>query len=138
MVRAAVPEAAVNENGDSLPREDDVRASGGGLVVDAISEAPPPEQSAQGGLGSGIPAPNSGHLLGAREGHTGSLAPGPVLTMVLWFGYITRPIRRSRPYPYGQRGDVVANSIRHPQDMVDWRRRHRVPAWKLPSGEEVS
>ena len=83
MVWAAVPEAAVHENGDPLPREDDVRASGRRLVVDAISEALPPEQLAQNGFGSGIPAPNSGHLLGAREGHAETLALGPVLTMVL-------------------------------------------------------
>ena len=54
MVRAAVPEAPVHEDGDPLPGEDDVRASGRRFEVDPISEAPPPEQSAKDGLGPGI------------------------------------------------------------------------------------
>src|SRR5690606_20715638 len=67
--RASVPEAAVYEDGELLPRKSQVRTTTRGLVVEPVSRALGPEGLPQRELGGGVLAPDSRHVLGAGKRH---------------------------------------------------------------------
>jgi DNA (cytosine-5)-methyltransferase 1 len=59
MLRAGMPEAAIDENCNARPRENDVRSApepGNGRVVDPIAKPSTMQLASQGHLGSGVPA----------------------------------------------------------------------------------
>lgn len=60
---AAVPLAAVNEDGDLRAGEDQIGASAVHTDLEAVAQAVGPERTTQPQLRAGIPAADSGHVL---------------------------------------------------------------------------
>ena len=61
-----MPEATINEDGDALRRENDVRAAYRCAGMQPVAKPVPPEQSAQESLRAGMAATYARHLLRSR------------------------------------------------------------------------
>jgi hypothetical protein len=69
---AAMPETAVNEDGDLSAGEDDVGSSCGGLVMEAIASISTPQGLSENVFRSGVLGAYARHHLGASERHDAS------------------------------------------------------------------
>ena len=78
MIRAAVPEAAINEDCNTGARKDDVRPPGWRYRVHPVPEAGPPKQPPKHDLGGGVSAPNPRHQLRAAKRHRVRVMPGAI------------------------------------------------------------
>jgi hypothetical protein len=70
---ATVPEAAVNENGDSGAREHNIRPGAFDAAMELVSQSVAPEHLPQGELGARILAADAGHQGAAIECHSNKL-----------------------------------------------------------------
>ena len=82
--RAAVPEAAVNENGDSGAREYNIRPRAFDAVMELVAQSVAPEHLPQGELRARILAADAGHQGAAIECHSNKLRfPGRARSEIL-------------------------------------------------------
>lgn len=82
VLRAAVPEAAIDEDRDARAGEQEVRAPDGRPFVGLGLDPACSKSIAEAKLGSGVAAPDAGHLLGAGQRH-GSVDSAPMRRLSL-------------------------------------------------------